>query len=512
MNDQVSRRTLLTNLAAGGAVSALRPDAAAASDAQAQPPRAGGRLNLIHIGLDTWGTHWLGCYGNDRIRTPNVDALAARSAVFADAYPETLPTLPVRRSLYTGRRIFPSDLIVQPDDPVKIRGWHQLYAEDVTLSETLRPAGYRTGFVTDLYHQFKPDKNFHRGFDSWRYIRGQEGDRYESGPRKAIHLADYLHPSQAGMLKWSSSATGLPAVEPGVMQYLLNRREWKGEEDWLAAQVFRQASLWLEKNAGEGQPFYLHIESFSPHEYWDPPERYYRMYMKSNYRGPRLISPPLTTKDMSPVEVEHVRALYAGYVTFVDDRVGQFLQKVDAMGLMQNTVIVFVADHGTMMGEQGQLHKGETRMRTQVTHLPLIIYYPGHRWAGRRISGFVEHTDVMPTVLEMLGVKAPARVTGESLVRAVESGSGSKREMVVTGWGEHAAVRTPDWCYLGRWSQGAPFNQLYDVRRDPDELHDVADGHPSVVKELRARLEEYVASGWAMTRGTFATTLRGPEA
>jgi hypothetical protein len=292
-------------------------------------------------------------------------------------------------------------------------------------------------------------------------------------PRKAIHLADYQHPSQAGMLKWSSSATALPAVEPGVAQYLLNRREWKSEEDWLAARVFQQASRGLENNAGEGQPFYLHIESFSAHEYWDPPERYYR----------RLISPPLTTKDISPVEVEHVRALYAGSVTFVDDRVGPFLQKADAMGLMQNTVIVFVGDHGTMMGAQGQLHKGETRMRTQVTRLPLIIYYPGNRWAGRRVSGFVEHTD-----------------------------SGSKREMVITGWGEHAAARTPDWCYPGRWSQGAPFNQLYDVRRDPDELRDVADGHPSVVKELRAGLEEHVASGWPITRGTFATTLRGPEA
>ncbi len=499
------------NFAAGGAVGGFRPEAVAAADARAVGAQAERRVNLIHIGVDTWGTHWLGCYGNDHIRTPNVDALAVKSALFADAYPEALPTLPVRRSLYTGRRIFPSDLIVQPDDPVKIRGWHQLYAEDVTLSETLRAAGYRTGFVTDVYHQFKPDKNFHRGFDSWRYIRGQEGDRYESGPRKAVNLAEYVHRSQTGMLKWSSSATALPSVYPGVFQYLLNRREWKTEEDWLASRVFSQASRWLDNNAGEGQPFYLHIESFSPHEYWDPPERYYRMYMKSDYRGPRLISPPLTTKDMSPVEVEHVRALYAGYVTFVDYRFGQFLKKVEAMGLMENTVIVFVADHGTMMGEQNQLHKGETRMRTQVTHLPLLIYYPGNRWAGRRVNGFVEHTDVMPTVLEILGVKAPPRVTGESLVRAVESGSGSKRERVITGWGEHAAVRTHEWCYLGRWSRGAPFNQLYDVRSDPQELHDVADRHPNIVKELRSRLEEHVEAGWAITRGTFATTLRGPQ-
>lgn len=80
--------------------------------------------------------------------------------------------------------------------------------------------------------------------------------------------------------------------------------------------------------------------------------------MKSDYRGPRLISPPPTTKEMSPDEIEHVRALYAGYVSFVDERLGQFLKKVEAMGLMKNTIIVFVADHGTMMGEQGQFHNG----------------------------------------------------------------------------------------------------------------------------------------------------------
>ena len=504
----LSRRTLLTGLAgAAGAAGVLHgmPGSAVAGAQEAQG-KSGGRLNLIHIGVDTWGTSWLGCYGAQQVRTPNVDALAAKSAVFADAYPEALPTLPVRRSLYTGRRIFPADLIVQPDDPVKIRGWHQLYAEDVTMSETLRGAHYRSGFVSDVYHQFKPDKNFHRGFDSWHYVRGQEGNRVESGPRKAINLADYLHHSQSKSLKWNAGDYALPAVQPSLLQYLLNRREWKTEEDWLASRVFGGAAHWLDNNAEEGQPFYLHIESFSPHEFWDPPERFYRMYMKSDYRGPRLISPPLTTKEMSPVEIEHVRALYAGYVTFVDERLGQFLKKVEAMGLMKNTIIVFVADHGTMMGEQGQFHKGETRIRTQVTHLPLMIYHPQHQWDGRRISGFVQHTDVMPTVLELLGVKAPARVTGQSLVSAIQSGR-SRRDTVITGWGEHGAVRTPEWCYIGRWSEGTPFTELYDVRRDPEELHSVASQHPDVVKQMKAQLKQHVDSGWALTRGTFAITL-----
>ena len=509
---ELSRRSLLTGLAGvtGVAVSLRGIPGSAGADGPSGQVRSGDRLNLIHIGVDTWGTHWLGCYGAQQVATPNVDKLAAKSAVFVDAYPEALPTLPVRRSLWTGRRIFPSDLIFQPDDSVRIRGWHQLYAEDVTLSEVLRTAHYRTGFVTDVYHQFKPGKNFHRGFDSWQYIRGQEADRLESGPRKAIRLADFLHPSQVAALNWNPSDYALPAAQPGVLQYLMNRRAWKTEEDWLASRVFNEASHWLDNNAGERQPFYLHVESFSPHEYWDPPERFYRMYMKGNYRGPRLISPPPTTKEMTSDEIEHVRALYAGYVTFVDERLGQFLKKVEATGLMKNTVIVFVADHGTMMGEQGQIHKGETRIRTQVTHLPLIIYHPQQQWDGKRITGFVQHTDVMPTILELLGVQAPARVTGQSLVASIQSGR-SGRDTVITGWGEHAAVRTPEWCYIGRWSEGPPFSELYDVRRDPEELHNVADQHGDVLNRMSAELRQYVDSGWAITRGTFATTIRGPE-
>src|SRR6266404_7629377 len=191
---KITRRDLLATPVAASAAGALAAQEAA------------GPLNIIHIGVDTWSTHYLGCYGNGEIRTPNVDALARKSVVFEDAYPEVLPTLPARRCIYTGRRIFPSDLILQRDDQVKIRGWHPLFAEDVTMSETLKAAGFTTALISDVYHQFKPDKNFHRGFDSWRWLRGHESDRLETGPKKAINLNDYSHPAY-------------PGAKAGVLQY-----------------------------------------------------------------------------------------------------------------------------------------------------------------------------------------------------------------------------------------------------------------------------------------------------
>ena len=460
------------------------------------PRQAEGRLNLIEIVVDTWGVHWMGCYGTTEVRTPSVDALARQSVMFMEAYAEALPTLPARRSLYTGRRVFPSDRVVQPDDGIwRWRGWHQLYAEDVTLSETLRDAGYTNALVTDVYHQFKPGKNFQRGFQSWRYIRGQESDALESGPRKAINLSAYV-PS-----RWPEFETYQ------LEQYLMNRREWKTEEDWPAAQVFREAARWLDNNVEENQPFYLHIESFSPHEFWDPPEDYYRLYMKSDYQGPRLIAPPQRADRLSAVELEQVRALYAGLVTFVDSRLGKFLEKVEQLGLLGNTVIALVADHGTMQGEQGQIGKGEGRLRTQLTHVPLIIYHPSRAWARRRVAGYVLHTDLMPTLLDLLGVAIPSRVTGQSLRALMESGERSRREWIVTGFSDHGAIRTPEWLYVGRWNPGDAWEDLYDLRRDPLELNNVMGDHLDLVKEFRVRLKEYVDSGWGITRGGFTTVL-----
>ena len=471
--------------------------AAAAGQTQGSPVAAGPPLNLIQICVDTWGANWVGCYGKSPARTPFVDALAARSALFLDAFPESLPTLPARRSLYTGRRVFPSELVLQRDDNVRIRGWHPLFAEDVTLSEVLAAAGYTTSLVSDVYHQFKPDKNFHRGFDAWRWIRGQEGDRLETGPRRAVRLSNYLHPSQ----------TAQRGLRAGVLQYLLNRRDWRSEDDWHAARVFHEAAHWLENNVEDNRPFYLHIESFSPHEYWDPPEDYYRQYMKSPYLGPRLIQPPLLSKELGPLEVEHVRALYAGLVTFADACLGKFLRRAESLGVMKNTLIVLVADHGTMMGEQGQFHKAETRLRRQVTQVPLLLYHPQQNWAGQKIGGFVQHTDIMPTLLDLLGHKIPPRVTGESLRPLLETGGNSRRDVVVTGWGDHASVRSPEFNYIARWNNGPPFEELYDLQKDPDELENVVAKHPALVSDFRQRLKRHVDAWAPQTRGTFARVL-----
>ncbi|MBM4082739.1 MAG: sulfatase, partial [Planctomycetes bacterium] len=170
------------------------------------------------------------------VRTPNIDRLAAESVSFDRCFSEGLPTIQVRRCLFTGRRSYPFRQVVpceglQPQGP----GWHPIAHDEPTLSERLHDAGYLTGFISDTYHMFKPAMNFTRGFISWQFIRGQENDPFRSGPFERINLAAHVPDGEAS-----------PAKHPTVAQYLLNALDRRGEEDWQCAQVFRAAARWLE--------------------------------------------------------------------------------------------------------------------------------------------------------------------------------------------------------------------------------------------------------------------------
>jgi arylsulfatase A-like enzyme len=455
-----------------------------------RPRFADGQFNVIEIVIDTLSAHWIGCYGNTAIRTPNIDALAARSVMFMDAYPNALPTVPTRRGLFTGRQIFPSYMVSMREGGTSWRGWHPLYREDTTQAEAFRNAGYTTHLIADTYHFFQPAMNFQFGFDCFEWVRGQEFDRYATGPQRELDTSKYIHAST-------------PGLASTVTQYLLNRHSWKGEEDWPTHRLFRTAGEWLDKNVEDTDPFYLHIECYSPHEMWDPPEDYYRLYMKSDYNGPRLIFPPQTTQNMSAVELEHVRALYGGLVTFVDSRLGLFLKKVEAMGLMNNTIVVLTTDHGTFMGEQGNLHKGEGQLRTQLLHVPLLIYHPDFAGLGRRIKGYVQHTDIMPTLLDLNGIARPARVTGDSLRGLMETGADSPKGFIYGGWNNHGFIRTPDWSFVSRWNAGVGFEDLYNAREDPLELTNLNGKYDSVTADFKAKLQAHIAASWEITRGNF---------
>ncbi|MGH9446459.1 MAG: sulfatase family protein, partial [Terriglobia bacterium] len=265
------------------------------------------------------------------------------------------------------------------------------------------------------------------------------------------------------------------------------------------------------------RPFYLHVEFFNSHEPWDPPRRFLEKYMP-NATNPSFIEPPYDTVPLSDEIKARFRANYAGAVNDVDWWVGNLLDTIDQFGLFENSVVVFMSDHGAMLGERGQFLKGPDKLRGQVTHIPLLIRTPGKQYAGKKVDGFVQVPDVMPTLLHLLGLNSPSRVTGRNIWPLVTGDANKVRSDVVHTYGWVGAVRNQEWNYSEIWqpqahqdkfhaSPGAPLGiykpQLYNLEKDPNELDDVVDKYPDVARQMSARMKEYIASGEGLTFGSF---------
>lgn len=430
-------------------------------------------MNLLVLCTDTFRADYLGCYGNKWIKTPSLDHLASEGVRFNAFYPEALPTLPARRVLYTGRTILPYQYIPQKGDQVQLPGWHPLLEEDVTLAEWLSERGYITGLISDVYHQMKPGKNFQRGFSSWQWIRGQE--------------VDPVVPTRRG--------DGIQAYE--IEQYRKNRSGWKGQADHFAAQVMRAAADWIE-NFGRDQPWMLWVESFDPHEPWDAPDEFLSLYTSHSNSTNQLWAPAFS-RDCSPAELEFIKANYAGECSHVDKWCGHALDTLDRLGLANETIVVMLSDHGTMLGEQGEIHKGDDRLRIQVTRCPLIIRHPNQAFAGRIVENFVQHQDLMPTLLYLLGEAVPERCTGTNIWPIVTGESRFEpHDFILSAFGWYASIRTREWNYVAPWSDWRQQTrkprppQLYDLKNDPDELESVIGGHSDVAIQMQSILNQMI--------------------
>jgi len=417
-------------------------------------------MNVVGIMLDSLRRDHVGCYGNDWIKTPVLDELARESIRFTNAYPEGLPTIPVRTELWTGQCT------------LAFRPWQPLTKEDVTAAEILRAHGYRTALIADTYHLFKPDMNFHRAFHVWRWIRGQESDAYRScEPDRDIE--DFITDGMRGS-----------HTHRMLIQYLRNTTGRRGPEDYFPHQVFSTAAQWVRDNYRLGD-FFLWVDSFDPHEPWDPPAPYDTMYADPNYRGKKLIHPKYGPVDwMSEEELRNVRALYAGEVTFVDECLGILLGTLKELGLYENTLIIVIADHGHPHGDHGWIMKHDHNLYNELLRIPLLIRRPDGRFAGTTCDALVQPQDILPTILEFLGIGPVVPMHGKSIWPVLEGKVEKLRDYVVMGYyaSVHRCIRDKQWSFIRR-PQGQQ-DELYNLLEDPKEEHNVIAEHPEVAERM----------------------------
>jgi len=417
---------------------------------------AKGKYNVILVIMDSLRKDHVGAYDGSA-KTPNIDRFAKESVMYTKAYPESLPTIPVRIATYTGTRMFPfrTRRLKKGIPYIMHYGWEPIPEELTSISEIFKAAGYRTALIGDNYHIFEPGMNFNRGFDEWIFIRGQEWDKYRSGylvskNELERHLTDKLKGTE---------------VERLLKRHLSNVSVRRIEEDWFAPQTFMEGARWLSENK-DAERFLLILEPFDPHEPWDPPHEFVDMY-DPNYQGKEVITPRYGPPDyLDERELTHMRAHYAGEVTFADKWFGFFLQKIYELNLDKNTVVVFISDHGHQLGEHNLTGKVAWGMYPELMDIPLLIRHPDYAGSGEKVDEYVYNSDLLKTLLSTLKIKTGQTVEGINIWEYVEKEEIScRREYVTSAFANYVFYRDDDYWFIS--NRNGREAQLYEIKSDP---------------------------------------------
>ncbi len=361
-------------------------------------------MNTILVMSDSYRYDNLSCYGPTQVKTPRLDQFASEAFVFDNAYLGSFPTIPNRLDIMSGRFSFID------------HEWCPLPPDTVTLQQILSASGLVTYLIADNPHLCEMGFNYDRGFDAFEWIRGQETDRWRTSPK------DVKVP---GVSKNRSQFI--------LSTYLRNRSWWESEEDRFAARSITAACRWLDENQDQDQ-FFLCIDLFDPHEPWDAPRKYLELYEK-DYQGEEIIFPyyDFWREFLTEEELNHIRALYMAEASMIDNWLGVLLDKVDELGLTEDTAVIFTSDHGYLFGEHdltgkslmpevdGRMFYEAIYMYDEIRRVPLLIRLPGQT-EGQHIRALVQAPDLMPTILEMAGLVATETIGGQARTQALQCG------------------------------------------------------------------------------------------
>jgi len=431
-------------------------------------------MNLILVMVDSFRQDHIGFYNQGKpifegikaCTTPNIDRFADECVVFENAYPSGLPTIPVRTELMTGQ------------DTLPFRPWEPLHPRDITVAKILREEGYICGLISDTYHYRAPGMNFHRDFHAYRWIRGQEYDPYASNPSRR-NLDQYVNKNFPQL--WRKY----------VHQFLANTDDFVQEEDWFPAQVVNEAIDWLRKNRVHKKVF-LWIDSFDPHEPWDPPKRFDK-YTDPNYDGPRLIMPMGgdASKWASQDEIRDIRGLYAGEASFVDHWLGLLFRELEGLGYYDDSLIILLADHGHPLADHGKFLKGTDRLYNELLKIPFMLRMP-KGYKARRTKAVIQFPDVLPTILEVLGLRNNiSSMHGKSFLPVLENETDEHRTAAIMGYHEglDRCIRDCEWSYIQR-PEKEP-DELYNLVKDPKEKANLIDECQEEARRLSSLFGRY---------------------
>ena len=403
--------------------------------------------NLILFGIDSLRPDHMSLYGYDRLTTPHMDKLAAGGAVFENAFSPSIPTTPGYSSMFTGMDVFGTDVVA-------LRHEGPLGAHVKTLAELLEGNGYNT---TCVGFRGNPAS---RGFQNYIDFSGW-GSWEEGRSPKAERLNEVTIPE-------------------------------------------------LKRLAGDEKPFFLFLRHMDPHAPYLPPAPFERAFYggdefdKSNHS----LDPVMTFKPFCDFfaswfpphckDKDYVIAQYDGAVAYMDACISNIFATVKALGIEEETLIVIDSDHGETHYDHECWfdHHG---IYDVTIRIPLVFYYPGKVPAGSRFTDFCQMKDIMPTILDLMGVKTKIKFDGHSLTPLF---AGKPRvqepELYITEctWMRKHGWRTPEWKLIHALEPDMHFKpeiELYNMVNDPEENVNLAEREPEVVRLLEGRMQAHIA-------------------
>ena len=382
-------------------------------------------MRTIFVLFDSLNRGALGAYGGDTIATPNFDRFAARAVTFDNHYVGSLPCMPARRDMHTGRLNFMH------------RPWGPLEPFDNSYARLLGGAGVYTHLVSDHLHYFEDGGwGYANTFDSWDFIRGQEYDPVKALAEPPVaRFREMFDPRHYPLERLSTrgpvtrEASDLLAWRR--VRHATNTLFVREEDDFPTAKCFASAFEFLEMNKAADH-FFLQLECFDPHEPFCAPERFKDAY-RSGYDGRILDWPVYEQVTNSAEEIAEIRGNYAALTAMCDEYFGRLLDWMDANDAWHDTCLVLTTDHGFLLGEHEWWGKNKMPYYDEIAHIPLMIWHPDAAdQAGTRRAALTQTTDLMPTFLELYGIATPREATARSLLPLVR-GPGDGAASVIYG-------------------------------------------------------------------------------
>lgn len=385
-------------------------------------------MKAIMVMYDSLIRHLLEPYGGTWVKTPNFTRLAQKSVTFDCNYVGSMPCMPARRELHTGRYNFLH------------RGWGPIEPFDDSMPEILKNNRVYSHLVSDHNHYWEDGGcTYHTRYSSWEASRGQEGDPWKAGP-------EIIQKTRDGQLDLMSRMHTFDDI---------NRQYLDCEEKMPQAVTFQNGLEFIEKNHQDND-WFLQIETFDPHEPFFTQEEYDKLY-PHEYSGPLKDWPPYYFVQEGEDSIEHMRYKYAALMTMCDRYLGKVLDCMDKYNLWEDTLLIVNTDHGYLLGEHGWWSKTVMPIYEEIARTPLFIYDPRTKIQGERRDSLTQAIDLPVTILDFFNITIPKDMKGHSLLKVIEKGE-KVRDYALFGYHEgHINITDGRFVYMLAPDKNKPF-------------------------------------------------------